>query len=109
MLSLKASSFANCCMTQILVLAVTVDGTVMREARGESPALLEPIFGTRLVAWVGADERPEFVRQNALLANVWTGLGAETQAVVEENRHHFNVIEGLEDSGSAMVQTWLGE
>ena len=30
--------------------------------------------------WVGADERPEFVRQSELLANVWTGLGVDMRA-----------------------------
>ena len=79
------------------------------EARGESPALLEPIFGTRLVAWVGADERPEFVRQNALLANIWTGFDTRTRVFEEEGRHHFNVIDGLEDPGSEMVRAWLEE
>ena len=30
--------------------------------------------------WVGGDERPEFVRQSELLANVWTGLGVDMRA-----------------------------
>ena len=34
--------------------------------------------GVRLTCWVGAGERGEFIRQNALLANMWTGLGALT-------------------------------
>ena len=65
------------------------------EARAESPVLLEPEPGLRLTCWVGAGERAEFIRQNALMANVWRGLGAATACVVEDNRHHFNVIEGL--------------
>ena len=77
------------------------------EAAAESPALLSPLAGTNLVCWVGADERPEFVRQNALLANIWTGFGARTRVVEEENKHHFNVIDGLSDATSAMVETWL--
>jgi arylformamidase len=44
------------------------------EAHAESPALLEPAPGLRLTCWVGASERPEFIRQNALMANVWRGL-----------------------------------
>ena len=79
------------------------------EAEAESPALLEPHEGIRLTAWVGADERPEFVRQNALLANIWTGLGARTTVVEEPGRHHFDVIEGLEDPGSPMIRAWLEE
>ena len=53
------------------------------EAAAESPALLEPLDGLRLHAWVGAAERPEFVRQSRLIANVWTGLGADTALTVE--------------------------
>lgn len=46
-----------------------------REARAESVCLLEPLEGTQVTCWVGAEELPEFVRQNDLLANVWAGLG----------------------------------
>jgi acetyl esterase/lipase len=65
------------------------------EARAESPVLLEPYPGLRLTCWVGGAERAEFLRQNVLMANIWRGLGAATAAVAEDNRHHFNVIEGL--------------
>ncbi len=68
-----------------------------QEAWRESPALLDPIPGTRLVCWAGASERSEFLRQNALLASIWKGLGAETEVIEEPDRHHFNVIEGLAD------------
>jgi arylformamidase len=67
------------------------------EARSESPALLRPMDGARLTCWVGGAERSEFVRQNALLASIWTGLGAATAAVVEPDRHHFNILDGLTD------------
>lgn len=78
------------------------------EARAESPALLEPRDGVRLTCWVGADERPEFVRQNALLANVWTGLGAVTAAVEVPGRHHFDIIDGLAEPDSPLMQALLG-
>jgi len=74
------------------------------EARAESPALLEPMPGARVICWVGAAERAEFVRQNALLANIWTGLGVPTCAVEEPDRHHFNVIDGLADPHHPMVE-----
>ena len=77
------------------------------EARAESPSLLEPMAGARIACWVGAAERSEFVRQNALLANAWTGLGAETLAVEEPDRHHFNVIDGLADPAHPLTQTLL--
>lgn len=76
-------------------------------AAAESPALLEPMQGARIVCWVGAGERAEFVRQNALLANVWTGLGATTAAVEEPDRHHFDVIDGLADPEHPLTRTLL--
>lgn len=79
------------------------------EASAESPALLRPVEGVRLTAWVGAAERAEFVRQNALLANVWRGLGAETEDVAEPDRHHFNVIDGLTEADSPLTRALLGE
>lgn len=75
-------------------------------ARAESAALLEPVPGISVTAWVGADERPEFLRQSELLVNIWSGLGVETHAVREPGRHHFNVIEGLADPASSIVQVF---
>jgi arylformamidase len=77
------------------------------EALAESPALLAPMQGARVTCWVGAAERSEFIRQNALLANIWTGLGAETAIVEEPDRHHFNVVDGLMDSAHALTRTLL--
>jgi acetyl esterase/lipase len=74
------------------------------EAAAESPALLRPREGTRLTAWVGADERPEFVRQNALLANVWRGLGAATRAVEDPGHDHFSVVDGLTDPDAPITR-----
>lgn len=77
------------------------------EARAESPALLEPMPNARIACWVGAAERSEFVRQNALLANTWTGLGATTLTVEEPDRHHFNILDSLTDPNAALTQTLL--
>lgn len=77
-------------------------------AAAESPALLSPRDGVRLTAWVGGAERPEFIRQSRLLANVWTGLGADTAEVVEDGRHHFDVIDGLATPDSALTRCLLG-
>ncbi|CAN7675534.1 alpha/beta hydrolase [Rhizobium sp. LjRoot254] len=78
------------------------------EALAESPALLRPMDSARITCWVGGSERAEFLRQNALLANIWTGLGATTSGVVEPDRHHFNVIDGLADAAHPLTQTLLG-
>lgn len=77
------------------------------EAQTESPVLLEPLPGARVMCWVGGAERPEFIRQNALLANIWTGLGAQTCTIEEPGRHHFNVIDGLADPHHPMVKALL--
>ena len=79
----------------------------MESAEANSPALKRPLPGVRLTAWVGGTERQEFLRQNALLANIWHGLGATTLEVVEPDRHHFNVIDGLGDPGSNLVRAAL--
>lgn len=78
------------------------------EAAAESPALLRPMEGCSVTCWVGSAERPEFLRQNDLLANIWTGLGAEMRCVHAEGRHHFNVIEDLADPASELTQAFVG-
>jgi arylformamidase len=79
----------------------------IEEAYRESPALLEPLLRSRITCWAGASERSEFLRQNALLANIWTGLGAETDCVEEPDRHHFNVIDGLADPHHPLTEALL--
>ena len=80
------------------------------EAAAESPALLAPLAAAPPIhAWVGDDERPEFVRQSALIANVWTGLGADMAQTIEPRRNHFNVIDGLTHPGSGLVEALVGE
>jgi len=77
------------------------------EARLESPALLEPQQNIDVTAWVGALERPEFVRQNALLANVWSGFDCRVDAVEEPGKHHANIIEGLMDADHPLTRKLL--
>ena len=80
-----------------------------REAIAESPALLRPMNGIRITCWVGGGERSEFLRQSALLANIWTGLGATTCSVVEPDRHHFNVVDGLADPDHPLTRALVAE
>ncbi|WP_349507159.1 alpha/beta hydrolase [Agrobacterium pusense] len=79
-----------------------------REAAEESPVLSVPRAGTRLLCWVGASERAEFRRQNALLANIWAGLGAETASYEEPDRHHFDVLDGLISPRHPLTRALLG-
>lgn len=78
-----------------------------REAAAESPALLEPMPGARLFAWVGLSERAEFIRQSELLANIWRGLGAATAFHAEPDRHHFDIVDGLTDAEHPLTRTLL--
>lgn len=73
------------------------------EAATESPALLVPRPGIPVTTWVGGMERPEFIRQARLLADVWAGLGAATECVIDPGLHHFNVIDGLARANSPLM------
>ncbi len=79
------------------------------EATAESAALLRPREDIDITCWVGSDERPEFIRQNDLLANIWSGLGASIKAIHAPNKHHFNVIEDLADANSALTSEFVGQ
>ena len=69
--------------------------------------MLEPIQAARVTCWVGSDERPEFLRQNDLLANIWTGLGASMSSHHAAARHHFNVVDDLRNAKSEMTKLLL--
>lgn len=79
----------------------------MLDAAAESPALMTPRKGIELLAWVGADERPEFIRQNDLLANIWRGAFADTSVVHAAGHHHFSVIGELEDADSPLTKALI--
>lgn len=76
----------------------------LRSAGDASPALKTPAAGTKITAWVGASERAEFLRQNALICNVWRGLGSWTRCEEEPDRHHFDIIDGLIDPDSPLMR-----
>lgn len=67
-------------------------------AATESSALLKPATGARVIAWVGGGERPEFLRQSAVLAESWKRQNIETELVVDPGRNHFDVVEGLQEA-----------
>ncbi|RVJ76495.1 alpha/beta hydrolase [Sinorhizobium medicae] len=79
------------------------------EALSESPALLRPMSNARITCWVGGNERAEFLRQNTLLANIWIGLGAITSTVVEPDKNHFTIVDGLADPRHGLTRALLSE
>jgi acetyl esterase/lipase len=94
------------------LMRTAMNGTLkidLTEAAAESPALLEPVEGLSITCWVGGGERSEFIRQSALLANMWVGLGAATALVEEADRHHFTVVDGLADPGHPLTRALLAD
>ena len=77
------------------------------EAVAESAALATPRPGVSVTAWVGGDERPEFIRQAQALDVMWSGLGAQTACVVEPGHNHFSVVEALMDAKSPLLNEIL--
>ncbi|WP_116598775.1 alpha/beta hydrolase [Primorskyibacter marinus] len=73
------------------------------EAELESP-LLAAAPNMPVSVWVGADERPVFVEQATALAAAW-----QADLTVEPDRHHFDVIDALEDPESPMIRALLGD
>lgn len=72
------------------------------EAAAESPIKMTPPHGVDVTVWVGAAERPVFLDQARRLGNAWA-----CPVTVERDRHHFDVIEGLERE-SPLLATLLG-
>ncbi len=73
-------------------------------AAAESPALKKRLGGFEVVAWVGEAERPEFIRQSRLLAEAWPN----TRFEAAPGKHHFDVIDDLQDPRSGLGQALLG-
>ncbi|CUH79121.1 Alpha/beta hydrolase family protein [Tritonibacter multivorans] len=75
----------------------------------ESTALQPPRAGIETIAWVGAAERPEFLRQSSLLVENWGRQGADTRLVADPQRHHFDVVDGLTAADHPLCQAFVGE
>ena len=69
------------------------------EARVESPTRMPPPDAATVRVWVGAEERPVFIEQAEALARAW---GIENNIV--PGKHHFDVIDALEDAQSDLVR-----
>ena len=78
------------------------------EAQSESPVLLAPLKPIPVTAWVGAAERPEFVRQNRALYEMWRGFSTPMQMHEDAGKHHFDVIDGLSDPDHPLCRAFVG-
>lgn len=72
-------------------------------ALAESPALQAKTLSVPVSVWVGAEERPVFIDQARCLAEAWSA-----ELTVAPGRHHFDVIDALEDGESDLVQAIVG-
>ncbi len=72
------------------------------EALGESPARHVLRAGTQAHVWVGGQERPAFLWQARTLSEDWSCAWT-----VDPGRHHFDVIDGLEDPSSPLMKACL--
>ena len=77
------------------------------EAASESPARRDPLGDVPFTAWVGTQERPEFLRQARFIEEAWARKGADVSAVYEPGHHHFSVIDGLARPDSALTRALL--
>ncbi|MDR5654648.1 alpha/beta hydrolase [Ruixingdingia sedimenti] len=73
------------------------------EAAAESPARLRPRPGLETLVWVGGQERPAFLWQARLLAETWA-----CPWHVEPGRHHFDVLDDLAETASALTAAVTG-
>lgn len=77
------------------------------EAASESPALHSPLADVAVTFWVGAAERPEFLRQARLAAERWQRDNPRIADYYEPGKHHFSVVEGLGSADSALLRELL--
>lgn len=80
----------------------------LEEARAESTVLAQPASAGALTCWVGGGERPEFIRQTRLLADMWAGLDVPVRCEVEGDHNHFTILEGLKEPGSPITEAFVG-
>ena len=71
-------------------------------AQAESP-VHQPAPKLPVHVWVGAEERPAFLDQARALAGAW-----DCPLTEEPGKHHFDVIDGLRQPGSPLMQALLG-
>ena len=74
------------------------------EAIKESPILNTTVGELQVMAWVGSNERPEFLRQTQLLNHHWPFC--ESHFGGQDD--HFTVLDGLERSQSELLNAFLG-
>jgi arylformamidase len=62
-----------------------------------------PPASATMVAAVGAEESPEFIRQSLALAEAWSRAGVKAECVVVPNANHFSIVGEMARSDSAVL------
>lgn len=78
------------------------------EAVSESPVLHRALPDIDVTFWVGAAERPEFLRQTRLISEKWQRQLASVTDHYAPDHHHFSVIEELGLPHSGLLDELLG-
>ena len=73
-------------------------------AKSESPVFLAPTSKGNLIFWVGAEERPEFLRQVGLIYEKWKNFDINAEINFEVGKNHFSVVDGLQDPNSYLFK-----
>jgi arylformamidase len=76
-------------------------------AARNSPLRFAPPASVPLLVAVGAGETEEFLRQSRELAQAWRGRAASLRHVEIPGHNHFEIVEGLADSGAPLTQALL--
>lgn len=71
--------------------------------RSESPILHQPLPHASVQCWVGANERPEFLRQADRLFETWKKYLDDLELIQIYDQHHFSIIESLQDPQGALT------
>ncbi|MCR8722782.1 alpha/beta hydrolase [Frigidibacter sp. ROC022] len=89
----------------LIETSMNVDLRLVAETAGaESPALAAEVAPVPTTVRVGSAERPAFLEQARALVAAWP----QARLQVAEARHHFDVIEAYEESGSSLVAALTG-
>lgn len=89
----------------LLPLRLNADlGLDAAEAEAESPLFATERLGVPTQVWVGAEERPAFLEQARQLAGAWP----EASLHIAPGRHHFDIIDLLEEPNSPLLRRLLG-
>lgn len=79
------------------------------EAVAESAALQKPRAGLEVCFYVGAAERPEFLRQTRLAGERWAAQTPHVSEIYAPDQHHFSVLDSLATPQGALCQACLGK